>query len=122
MTLTILDFELSKTIIVECSNAISDMDSYVAELVGHSSYHYITSDTLRLDLKLSNSNEYSHISIRPKGKGCVFNGTFGNLVETIKDCFDIAEAIRLDIDADNISEDCGELDFELYNNFSQKYQ
>ena len=122
MILTILDLELSKTIIVECSSTVSDMDSYVTELLGHSSYNYMTSDTLKVDLKLDNSKEYSQITLIDKEKGCVFNDDFGNLVETIKDCLDIAEAIRLDIDADNISEDCVEINFELYNNFSQKYQ
>ncbi len=122
MILTILDFELSKTIIVECSSTVSDMDSYVTELLGHSSYNYMTSDSLKVDLKLDNSKENSQITLIDKVKGCVFNDTFGNLVETINDCFYIADAIRIDIDSDNISEDCVEMDFELYNNFSQKYQ
>ena len=122
MILTILDFDLSKTIIVECSSTINDIDAFVNDFLGHSSFQYMTSDSLKIDFKIPLEDDNSHINIREKGKGVLFNGSFKSLTENISDCFNIAEALRTDIDCGNIEEDDNAIDFELYNNFSQKYQ
>ena len=123
MILTILDFQLQKTTIVEHSNSIEDVEGFVNTFLGHSSFQYMVSDMCKLDLKVKFDNENSHINIREVGKGVTFNSTYKSLYETIGDCWNIAEAIRTDIDAGNIDQEYNDnMDFDLYNNFSQKYQ
>lgn len=120
MTLTILDFQNQKTIIQEYTSSMM-VEDYILNLLGHSNYQFMVSEELKLFLTF-NDTTVSHINIRKENEGCSFNDTLENLKETIVDAFEIAEALRTDIDAGHIEEDSDYIDFELYNNFSQKYQ
>lgn len=120
MILTILDFQNQKTIIQEFTSSMM-VEDFIQNLLGHSNYQFMVSDDLKLFLSFTDKT-VSHINIRKENEGCFFNDTVENLKETIKDAFALAEALRADIDAGHIEEDNDYIDFELYNNFSQKYQ
>jgi hypothetical protein len=120
MTLTILDFQNHKTIIQEYTSSMM-VEDYILNLLGHSNYQFMVSEELKLSLGFIDTT-VSHINIRKGNEGCSFNDTIDNLNDTIKDAFALAEALRTDIDAGHIEEDNVYIDFELYNNFSQKYQ
>ena len=122
MIVTILDFEANKTIITEMVDSTANVEDAVNELLGHSSFYFMTSKDCNVFFQIPLTMENSHINIREKGKGVLFNADFKSLTETIKDVVLVAEALRTDIDAGNIEEDSDVMDYELYNNFSQKYQ
>lgn len=122
MIVTILDFEAHKTIITEMEDSTTNVEDAVGELLGHTSFHFMTSKDCNVFFKIPLDTENSHINIREKSKGVLFNACFKSLTETIKDVELVAEALRTDIDAGNIEEESEVMDYELYNNFSQKYQ
>ena len=50
MFISILDFQKGEVIIEEVTDVLEDTDSYVSEKMGHSDYHYMTTQKIKLKI------------------------------------------------------------------------
>ena len=75
---------------------------------------------MKIIFETNDTIDQTIVSVTSESGFCYFKGAVKELAEIIAESYNLAEALRADIEAGNI-EDSSEMDYELYENYSKNF-